>query len=729
MNEKTQELIKRLKEMGFTYINTEDSSEYKNQKQKIVVLHDKCKTTFTVSTLRLLCKQTKCPYCTPKSLNMTEEMMIRKIKENTENIKYVSGYQGMSKKCNFICTECGNEWEDRPDMLIKKKRCPRCNKRLAHKDEFDSNKEKFIKSINNRFNIIGEYKGLKNSVLLKCNECGNEWLASPYNILNNNTGCPSCSAKKNGLKMRMSNKEFLNRVKNLVGNEYTFLEKYTRNNIKIKVRHNVCNHIYSVTPDSFLIGRRCPKCFGHIKLTPKEFKEKLDEKYGYDEYIPKEDYINSQSKINILHTKCGKIRKLKPNTILNGYNCPYCNESHKRRNHKEFIKEIFEEVLDENEYTILNKFENVDTFMKIKHNKCGNVFEVSAKNLLIHKNNKDKYICCPYCSDRIKLTQKEVEDNVYNLTNGEYSVVGKYKNNKEYLKIRHNKCGNIWDSNYNNFMTNKSRCPHCSSLQQQSSIELEIRDYLNSITNDKIIYNDRRILNGKELDIYIPDKNIAIEFDGLYWHSDKFLDKNYHLEKTNLCEEKGIHLIHIFEDEWLYKKDIVKDLLLRNINPSKLTYIDSNECYIKEITKKDKNIFLKENSIFKNYKSDINFGVFTSKKYYDEEVLVSILSIKKLNNNNFKIVNHTELCGYKINFNFIFNYFKENYEYNKIIISLDKRYYSSKYNYVLYNTFKYYKTIKPKYYYIKYLNKSKRVKEKTNNIIYDCGKIIFKFQN
>lgn len=46
MNEKTQELIKRLKEMGFTYINTEDSSEYKNQKQKIVVLHDKCKTHF-----------------------------------------------------------------------------------------------------------------------------------------------------------------------------------------------------------------------------------------------------------------------------------------------------------------------------------------------------------------------------------------------------------------------------------------------------------------------------------------------------------------------------------------------------------------------------------------------------------------------------------------------------------------------------------------------------------
>lgn len=75
--------------------------------------------------------------------------------------------------------------------------------------------------------------------------------------------------------------------------------------------------------------------------------------------------------------------------------------------------------------------------------------------------------------------------------------------------------------------------------------------------------NDKKVLNGKELDIYIPSKNLAIEYNGLYWHSDKAtLEKNdipnketrmyakyRHIEKTKLCKEKNIRLIHIFEDD------------------------------------------------------------------------------------------------------------------------------------------------------------------------------------
>lgn len=61
-----------------------------------------------------------------------------------------------------------------------------------------------------------------------------------------------------------------------------------------------------------------------------------------------------------------------------------------------------------------------------------------------------------------------------------------------------------------------------------------------------------------ELDFYIPDFNLAIEFDGLYWHSTAHqLNNNYHLQKTELCQQSNIQLIHIFEDEWKFKQDIV----------------------------------------------------------------------------------------------------------------------------------------------------------------------------
>jgi hypothetical protein len=81
----------------------------------------------------------------------------------------------------------------------------------------------------------------------------------------------------------------------------------------------------------------------------------------------------------------------------------------------------------------------------------------------------------------------------------------------------------------------------------QSHYETEIADY---IGKDLCILNDRTILDGKEIDIYIPSKKIGIEFNGTYWHSTEVkLDRNYHLEKSKLAEQKGVRLIHIYEYE------------------------------------------------------------------------------------------------------------------------------------------------------------------------------------
>lgn len=82
-----------------------------------------------------------------------------------------------------------------------------------------------------------------------------------------------------------------------------------------------------------------------------------------------------------------------------------------------------------------------------------------------------------------------------------------------------------------------------------SDIEIQIRNFIETFGYN-IIYNDRKILNGRELDIYIPEKRLAIEFNGSYWHSELYKNELYHQKKTLQCSEKGIHLIHIFEYEW-----------------------------------------------------------------------------------------------------------------------------------------------------------------------------------
>lgn len=81
--------------------------------------------------------------------------------------------------------------------------------------------------------------------------------------------------------------------------------------------------------------------------------------------------------------------------------------------------------------------------------------------------------------------------------------------------------------------------------------EKELLMYIEGMVgNDRVISNDRSVLNGKELDVYIPDMNIAFDFIGNFWHSSKNKDKNYHYNKYKMCADRGIQLIHIFEYEW-----------------------------------------------------------------------------------------------------------------------------------------------------------------------------------
>ena len=110
-----------------------------------------------------------------------------------------------------------------------------------------------------------------------------------------------------------------------------------------------------------------------------------------------------------------------------------------------------------------------------------------------------------------------------------------------------------------------------------SGPEIEVQEYVKSIEKSAVVLNDRGVLGGKELDILIPEKKIAIEFNGLYYHSTKFLYNgiylnynkeevfqsklHYHKQKTDKCAEYGIKLIHIFEDEWIKRKEQVKGYL------------------------------------------------------------------------------------------------------------------------------------------------------------------------
>ena len=117
----------------------------------------------------------------------------------------------------------------------------------------------------------------------------------------------------------------------------------------------------------------------------------------------------------------------------------------------------------------------------------------------------------------------EYSDQVNMITNGEYEVIEDYVNTHTKILHKHTTCGNIYPVTPNKFLYGR-RCPVCAN-NGVSAPETEISEYIEEIYDGEILKNDRTLLNTKELDIYLPDENIAIEYDGLYWHSDEYKDK------------------------------------------------------------------------------------------------------------------------------------------------------------------------------------------------------------
>lgn len=199
-----------------------------------------------------------------------------------------------------------------------------------------------------------------------------------------------------------------------------------------------------------------------------------------------------------------------------------------------------------------------------------------------------------------------------------------YKDNENRKALMECHCGKIFTSIVAKVKIGKIISCGCARNEASSKPEKEVASFIKKHYKYPIKLNDRKMLgNGKELDIYLPDKNIAIEFNGLYWHSDaRGKDSSYHNNKSIILSELGLNLIHIFEHQWLFKKDIVKNLLLRNLNPTKFKKIKSEDCVLVEIDTIQALDFIETNTLAYNLFATKYLGVFNNKN------LVGVLAFK-----------------------------------------------------------------------------------------------------
>ena len=342
---------------------------------------------------------------------------------------------------------------------------------------------------------------------------------------------------------------------------------------------------------------------------------------------------------------------------------------------------------------------------------------------------------CPQCAEenRIKLTSlslkefingaKEIHGDFY-----DYSLT-EYINSKIKVKIICPIHGEFLQLPQNHL--HGRGCPKCANIKK-SKEEENIYKILND-WNINIIKNDRLIFQNKyELDLYLPNYNLAIEYNGLYWHSSEFRDNLYHQNKYLDCYEKGINLIQIFEDEWLHQREKVIDKLKRYLNIQKDNIIDINQCVIEELNNQntlDLYYFEEDNFLeiddLRHEKSDINIVL----KYNNE--IISILSLNKENDNKYIITRFFDRLNYQINNSFktLLNWFIQNFKSSEIEYSDDLRWSQEKL--LLNNGFVFDKLIEPKEYYTIKSNQNRLKYGNSDDIlsiykIFDAGTKLYK---
>ncbi|NJO60940.1 MAG: hypothetical protein HC836_22600 [Richelia sp. RM2_1_2] len=218
-------------------------------------------------------------------------------------------------------------------------------------------------------------------------------------------------------------------------------------------------------------------------------------------------------------------------------------------------------------------------------------------------------------------------------------------------------------------------CPLCfpENKSYQSNGEREIAEFLTELSVDFNLH-DRQLAKPYEIDFIIPKYFLAIEYCGLYWHSDKKVDKNYHSRKKDLCNKQNIKLITIFEDEWIEKKDICKARIQFLLGKAK-KLCGARQTTIAEISSKEYRNFVNQHHLQGYTPAKVKIGAY----YCGEIVAVMSFGGQRTALGSRKEDCVFELIRYVSEYNIpgiasrLFSYFVKQYSPKKIISYCDLR--------------------------------------------------------
>jgi len=546
------------------------------------------------------------------------------------------------------------------------------------------------------------------------------------------------------MPVKLTSLEFIQRAKKVHNNLYVYSNSiYNGMHKKLII---ICRKHgkYSQSPANHLAGKGCPKCKNEktsirCKHSSLDFIKKAQKIHGnvydYSQIVYKLD----NQKITIMCKEHGEFTQT-PRSHLSGNGCPKCAGFN--LSFKEFVKQASKIHKGKYDYSLA---EQNYRGMSQKISIICKIHGIFMQSPGIHLRDTG----CAKCG-HTKTTQKKTHTTDMfvkraKLIHNDYYDYSKtvYIQNKKKVIIICPKHGEF-EQSPDNHLAGKN-CSHC--VGKISKEEMEVVCFLKSL-NVEIKTNQRGLISPKELDIVLPEYNIAIEYNGLYWHSSamKHFNKLAHQAKSRACKNIGYRLIHIFSDDWKFKKEIVKSILRITLQKGKYRFY-ARKGICKSIDKQQAFKFLDLNHIQGSVISSHYIGLFFN------DQLTQVMTFKKtgvngqFSLNRFASLLNTQVVGGASK---LFKFFCRQFIFTSIITFCDLSTFSG----ALYTKlgFKKVNEISIDYSYIvngvrkhKFGFRRKRLETllsnfdatkselwntRNNNIyrIYDCGKIKYEFK-
>ena len=246
---------------------------------------------------------------------------------------------------------------------------------------------------------------------------------------------------------------------------------------------------------------------------------------------------------------------------------------------------------------------------------------------------------CPYCSNHRVSKENSLSKNRpevaerwnYNKNEKDPSQYAIYSNKKVWWICEK---GHEWFSTIISATYSNSGCPECFRIDRQSRGEKEMCDFIkkcidNPDDNSQYIEGSYQIINPYQLDVYLPDKKLAFEYNGIHWHSDsikKGRRKFANRDKWKMCKDKDIQLITIWEDEWLHNQEVVKSMIRYKIGSYDDKKVFARKTSLRSVSHKDAKVFLDQYHIQGYTQASVFYGLF------DGDELVAVSAWRKLKN-------------------------------------------------------------------------------------------------